>query len=361
MGGGRVREGIELFNTAGIPTYSSPEKGVRAFMYLVSYARNRQLLYETPRELPVEFPLDRARLRAVFDTILSEGHDVLTESTSKALLEAYEIPVAKPYVARSADDAVELSDRLGYPVALKVFSPQITHKTDVGGVELNLPSQREVRAAFKRIVSHAKKQRPDANVEGVTVQRMVSAPNAYELIVGAKSDPVFGVVLLVGAGGITAELYQDRALELPPLNERLTRRALESLRSWPLLSGYRGRTAINVDRLIEVLIRLSYLVADYPEIIELDVNPLLVTPDDAIALDARIVLDHETVLHPVRPYVSRRFPMANMSKSYPSRPHESNRSKDRRSTTMSLVAIGLSASFSALIQRRLSSLPRRVG
>ncbi len=302
MGGAKVREGIELFNTAGIPTYSSPEQGVRAFMYLVSYARNRQLLYETPRELPVEFPLDRAKLRAVFDTILSEGHDVLTESTSKALLAAYEIPVTKTYVARTAEDAVEFSRRVEFPVALKVFSPQITHKTDVGGVELNLVNETEVRAAFARIVSRAKEHRPDANVEGVTVQRMISSPHGHELIVGAKRDPIFGVVLLVGAGGITAELYQDRALELPPLNERLARRALESLRSWPLLNGYRGRAAVNVDRLIETLIRLSYLVADYPEIVELDVNPLLVTPDDVIALDARIVLNHDTVLHPARPY-----------------------------------------------------------
>jgi acetyltransferase len=302
MGGRKVREGIERFNKAGVPTYSSPEQAVRAFMYLVTYARNRELLYETPRELPVEFPLDRAKLRAVFDTILSAGHDVLTESTSKALLEAYEIPVAKTYVARSADDAVELSQRIGYPVALKVFSAQITHKTDVGGVALNVANEHEVRAAFERIVTGAKANRPDAIVEGVTVQRMVSAPNGYEFIVGAKRDPVFGVVLLVGAGGVTAELYQDRALELPPLNERLARRALESLRSWPLLCGYRGHAAVNIDRLIEVLIRLSYLVADYPEIVELDVNPLLVTPDDVIALDARIVLDHGTVLHPVRPY-----------------------------------------------------------
>lgn len=302
MGGQKMRDAIELFNAAGIPTYSSPEKGVRAFMYLVSYGRNRQVLYETPRELPVEFPLDRARLRAVFDTILSEGHDILTESTSKALLSAYEIPVTRTYVARSADDAVQLAHRVGFPVALKVFSPQITHKTDIGGVELNLTSDGDVLAAYDRIVKTVREQQPDAHVEGVTVQRMVSTPRSYELIVGAKRDPVFGTVLLVGAGGVQAEVFRDRALELPPLNERLCRRALESLRSWPLLRGYRGHPGVDVDKLVEVLIRLSYLVADYPEIVELDVNPLLATPTDVVALDARIVLDHETVLHPVRPY-----------------------------------------------------------
>ncbi len=255
-----------------------------------------------PRDIPVEFPLDRSKLRAVFDTILSEGHDILTESTSKALLEAYEIPVAKPYVARSADDAATLARRVGYPVALKVMSPQITHKTDVGGVELNLTDDEEVTAAFERIVAIAKQSAAGSREWKASRFRRWSVAGRPGADRGRQRDPVFGVVLLVGAGGTAAELFQDRALELPPLSERLARRMLESLRSWPLLQGYRGRPAANVDRLIEILMRLSYLVADYPEIKELDVNPLLVTPDDVIALDARIILDHEMVLNPPRPY-----------------------------------------------------------
>ncbi len=302
MGGDSMAPAIDRFNHAGIPTYSVPEQAVRAFMYLVSYARHREVLYETPRDIPVEFPLDRTKLRAVFDTILSEGHDILTESTSKALLEAYEIPVAKPYVARTADDAVQLSQRVGYPVVLKVLSPEITHKTDVGGVELGLANEKEVANAFERIVKLAHEKRPDAYVEGVTVQKMISSPVGQELIVGARRDSVFGAVLLVGAGGTAAELFQDRALELPPLSERLARQMIESLRSWPLLRGYRGRPPANIDRLIEVLMRLSYLVADYPEIKELDVNPLLVTPTDVIALDARIILDRRMILRPPRAY-----------------------------------------------------------
>jgi acetyltransferase len=302
MGGVSMGPGVELLSGAGIPAYSTPEQAVRAFMYLVSYARTREVLYETPRDLPVEFKLDRSKLRAVFNTILSEGHDTLTESTSKALLEAYEIPVAKPYAARSVDDAVQFARRIGYPVAMKILSPEITHKTDVHGVALNIVNDDAVRAAFERMVASAKEKRPDARVDGVTVQPMVTHPTGYELIVGAKRDPIFGTVLMVGTGGTAAEVFKDRALELPPLSERLARRMLESLRSWPLLQGYRGRPAVNVDRLIEVLMRLSYLVADYPEIKELDVNPLLCTPEDAIALDARIILDHDALLHPVRPY-----------------------------------------------------------
>jgi acetyltransferase len=172
----------------------------------------------------------------------------------------------------------------------------------VGGVELNLANADNVVKAYERIVSRVAETRPDAHVEGVTVQRMVADPCGHELIVGAKRDPVFGTVLLVGSGGTAAELFQDRALELPPLSEPLARRMLESLRCWPLLKGYRGKPGVNIDRLVEALMRLSYLVADYPEISEMDVNPLLATPDDAIALDARIVLDHSAVLHPVRPY-----------------------------------------------------------
>ncbi len=302
MGGQKVREGIELFHTAGIPTYSSPEKAVRSFMHLVTYGRNREMLYETPREIPVEFSIDRFKLREVLTASLSEGHDTLSEIASKALLEAYEIPTAKTYAARSKEEAVECANRVGYPVALKVLSPEITHKTDVGGVELNLAGADEVAKAYECIVSRATQCRPEAHIEGVTVQRMIVEPSGRELIVGAKRDPVFGTVLLVGAGGITAELFRDRALELPPLNERLARRMLESLRSWPLLQGYRGRPGVHVDRLIEVLIRLSYLVADHPEIMELDVNPLLATPNEVLALDARIVINRAAILHPVRPY-----------------------------------------------------------
>lgn len=302
MGGGSMAAAINRFNQSGIPTYAAPEQAVRAYLYLVQYAETRDVLYETPRDIPVEFPLDRNRLRAVFDTILTEGHDVLTESTSKALLEAYEIPIAKPYVARSAHDAVHLANRVGYPVAMKVLSPQITHKTDVGGVVLDLANDREVVEAFDRVVAVAKDKRPDADVEGVTVQKMVSSPVGQELIVGARRDAVFGMVLLVGAGGTATELFQDRALELPPLTERLARRMIESLKSWPLLKGYRGRPPLNIDRLIEVLMRLSYLVADYPEIKELDVNPLLVTPSDVVALDARVILDRKMILKPPRPF-----------------------------------------------------------
>jgi acetyltransferase len=302
MGGRVVAEGVQLLNNAGIPTYTTPEKAVRAFMHLVSYARNLQILHETPKDIPLEFMLDRQRLRGVFDTILTEGGEILSENVSKAFLEAYEIPVTKPQAARSADEAVEVAHRLGYPVVLKIHSPQITHKTDVGGVMLNLSSDEKVRAAFEEITGRAKQKRPDAEIIGVTVQKMVTYPNSFELIMGTKKDPIFGSVIMVGMGGVAAEVFKDRALGLPPLNEALARRMLESLKSWPLLRGYRGKPGANIDRLIEIIMRFSYLVADYPEIKELDINPLLVTPDDVMALDARVVIDREMVVRTVRPY-----------------------------------------------------------
>jgi acetyltransferase len=302
MGGRAVAEGTQILNTAGIPTYNTPEKAVRAFMHLVSYARNLEILHETPKDIPLGFTLDRQRLRGVFDTILTEGGEILSENVSKAFLEAYEIPVTKPQAARTADEAVEVARRVGYPVVLKIHSPDITHKTDVGGVMLSLGSDEKVQAAFERITTRAKQQRPDARIVGVTVQKMVTYPNSFELIMGSKKDPVFGSVIMVGMGGIAAEVFRDRALGLPPLNEALARRMLESLKSWPLLQGYRGKPGANIDRLIEIIMRFSYLVADYPEIKELDINPLLVTPEDVVALDARVVIDRDLVIRTVRPY-----------------------------------------------------------
>jgi acetyltransferase len=300
MGGQEVQAGIQLLNQAHLPTYTTPDQAVRAFMYLVSYARNLEILHETPRDVPLSFTLDRAKQAAQAGALLTEGRELLSESESKSLLEAYGIAVIRPYPAQSAEEAIAISRRIGYPVVLKIASPQISHKTDVGGVALDLQTDDEVRAAFERIVRSVREKRPDVAVTGVTVQRMVNTRRGFELIVGTKQDPTFGAVILVGMGGIAAEVFNDRALGLPPLNERLARRMLESLKSWPLLKGYRGNPGVNLDQLIEGLMRFSYLVAEHPEIKELDINPLLATADEVVALDARTILDQQR-LHQ-RPY-----------------------------------------------------------
>ena len=302
MGGPSVREGVNLLNRFGVPTYSTPLHAIRAFVYLVHYAKNLETLYETPREVPLTFKLDRAAARSRFHDLAARGHDILTEDESKELLDAYGIPTTRPLRAANADEAVKVANLVSYPVVLKIASPDITHKTDVGGVALNLANDEHVREAFERVTAAARERRPQARIEGVTVERMMAAPDGAELILGAKQDPVFGAVLLIGAGGVTAELFQDRALGLPPLNERLATRMLESLKSWPLLTGYRGRPAVDIDRLIDVIMRFSYLVADFPEILEIDINPLLVTPREVMALDARMVIDRERLAESPRPF-----------------------------------------------------------
>jgi acetyltransferase len=301
IGGPSVQAGLRVLSGAGAAAFGYPEQAVDAFMHLVSYARNRETLYETPRAIPVSFELDRARVKELLATVLSEGQEVLSETASKTLLDAYEIPVTKPLPATSADDAVAVADSLGYPVVLKVRSPDVTHKTDVGGVTTGISTPEEVRAAYEGILASIADHQPDARVQGVTVQPMVPGPG-YELLIGARRDPTFGAVILVGAGGVTAELMDDRALGLPPLSERLARRMLESLRVWPLLLGHRGRPGVDLDRLLEVLMRFSYLVADYPEITEIEVNPLLATPERAVALDARAVVDQGLLGRPPAPF-----------------------------------------------------------
>jgi acetyltransferase len=301
MGSAAVREGVHILNAQGVPTYKTPAKAVSAFLHLVSYARKLAILHETPRDVAIEFGLDRNRVRAAFSRILAEGNDVLSEGLSKSLLEAYGIPITRPFEAGSAAEAVKTAQRLGYPVVVKIHSPQISHKSDVDGVVLNRLNDADVRKAYEQIVGRARQLRPDAEILGVTVQRMITWPNSFELILGMKKDPVFGPVIMVGMGGVAAEVFQDRALGLPPLNDLLTRRMLESLKSWPLLRGYRSKPGANIERLIEIIMRFSYLVADYPEILELEINPLLATREDAISLDARAVIDRQTPAA-ARPY-----------------------------------------------------------
>jgi len=302
LGGKSVREGLALLKASGVPAYATPEEAVRAFMTLVSYARNLATLYETPRDIPVTFTPDRVEVRRQFDALLPGERTTLSEGASKTLLAAYGIPVARPETARTVEEAVRAAQKVGYPVVLKVASPDITHKTDVGGVLLDIADDRGVANGFDRIVRSVQARLPAARLEGVTVQPMIRSAEGLELIVGAKRDPLFGTVILAGLGGIAAEVLADHALGLPPLNERLARRMLESLRCWPLLRGYRGRPAVHIDLLIEVLMRMSYLVADYPELVELDVNPLLVTPERVVALDARAVVDRAPLIKPGRPY-----------------------------------------------------------
>ncbi len=293
LGGAAMHEGIRILNDTGVATYSTPEQAVRAFMTLVDYDKNLKSVYETPKDIPVRFSLDRGAFRKRFDSGLLKQGPVLSEKASKEMLAAYGIPVTMPVSARTLEEAVRNAGRVHYPLVMKIDSPDITHKTDAGGVILGIQDEAALRASFTQMKKEIRRKRPEAKILGVTLQPMASCTHGVEMILGIKKDPVFGSVLMAGMGGIAAELFGDRELSFPPLNENLTRRMLESLKIWPLLAGYRGKPAVDVEKLIEIIMRLSYLAADYPEIEELDINPLLVTPDDVCALDARIVI------HPV--------------------------------------------------------------
>jgi acetyltransferase len=302
LGGPAMDQAVSLLNEAGVPTYGTPEQAVRAFMILVNYARNLDNLYETPREISVEFPVEREKIRQEILPLLTQGTDILDELTSKKILQAYGLETTLPRLARSKEEAVKISQEIGFPVVLKIHSPDITHKSDVGGVALDLEDGHMVETAFERLLATVKERAPEARIEGVTVQKMIKNQPAVEMILGSKKDETFGAVIMVGSGGIAAEVLGDRSLCFPPLNERLARRALEELKTWPLLKGYRGQPPVNLDKLIETIIRFSYLVADYPEIKEIDINPLLASPGEVIALDARIIVDKTVAPEKVKRY-----------------------------------------------------------
>ena len=302
LGGASMKKGIAVLNQAGIAAYSTPEQAIESFMTLSYYSKNLERLYETPKEVPVSFNYDRNELRKKYLTSVFPKAKILNEDDSKLLINDYGIATTHPEAAYNEDQAVKIAENRGYPVVIKIYSPDITHKSDVGGVALNIRNEEMVRATYRNMIKIVSEKMPDAKIEGVTVQKMVSSKDAIELILGIKKDPIFGTVMLVGMGGTTAELFKDKRLEFPPLNEQLARQMLQSLQIYPLLTGYRGSKPKNVDKLIEVIIRLSYLAADYPEIEELDINPILVTPDDVIALDARIVVDQDMLSKQVKDY-----------------------------------------------------------
>ncbi len=318
LGGASMTEGMHIFNEAGISSFTTPEQAIRAFMTLSNYSQNQEVLYETPKEVPVSFEYDRLELRKKYLSEIFPKAKILNEDDSKMLVNDYGIDTTHPTPAATEEEAVAISEQKGYPVVLKIYSPDITHKSDVGGVALNIKDAEMVRATFRNMVKTAAEKRPDAKIEGVTVQKMVDTKDGIELIVGTKKDPVFGTVMLVGMGGTTAELFKDKRLEFPPLNENLAHEMLKSLQIYPLLKGYRGDSPKNIDKLIEALIRMSYLAADYPEIAELDINPLIVTPTDVIALDARIVVDEEIMKNPVKEYshlILRPYPESLIKKA----------------------------------------------
>jgi acetyltransferase len=308
MGGTSVAAGEALLNAGGVPTFPFPDTAARAFAYMWRYSENLRSLYETPslaegHDLPAAA---RNGVEEIIRGVRQSGRLLLNEFESKAVLSHYGIPTVETRTARSADEAVIHASQIGYPIVLKIFSDTITHKTDVGGVKLNLQDEAAVRKAYQSIQTSVAERVGADQFGGVTVQAMVKL-EGYELILGSSVDPQFGPVLLFGSGGQLVEVYRDSALALPPLNTTLAQRLMEQTQIFKALKGVRGRKAVNLAGLESLLVRFSQLVIEQTAIAEIDINPLVASPDRLLALDARIVLHdpakQKTIPQPaIRPY-----------------------------------------------------------
>lgn len=288
VGDAAAAEARAMFVEHRIPTYATPEQAVRAFMHAVNYRRGQETLMQTPPSLPEEFSFDSARARTAVAAALAEGREWLIEPEAKEVLAAYGIPVVATRLAPTPERAAALAAEYGGPVALKVLSPDITHKSDVGGVALDLAGPALVKAAAQAMLARVAEVRPGAHIVGFSVSPMVHRPGAFELIAGVSEDPQFGPVILFGHGGTAVEAAEDTAVGLPPLNMQLARELMSRTRIYRLLQGYRATKGVNLDAVAVTLIRLAQLVVDLAEVVELDINPLLADDYGVVALDARM-------------------------------------------------------------------------
>jgi acetyltransferase len=304
LGAAAPAEARALFAAGGIPTHETPDEAVRAFMYLADHARHQRLLRQVPSGAAGRTP-DRAGAASVIDRAIAEGREMLSDPEAKAVLAAYGVPVLATETAASPAEAAEVAKRLGGLVALKILSPDISHKSDVGGVALDL-APGAVEAAAQAMLERVKRLAPQARLKGFMVQAMADKPRAHELIAGLAVDPTFGPVVLFGAGGTAVEVLADRVVGLPPLNEPLAMDMIGRTRMARLLAGYRDRPPADQSAVADVLVRLSALAADLPAIAELDINPLLADENGVLALDSRIRIAARPPVRPaICPYPAR--------------------------------------------------------
>jgi acetyltransferase len=292
MGGNEVAPGEAILNRAGIPTFAYPDTAARVFTAMYQYNENLRALYETP--LPSADPADlesgRAKAKILIDSIRKSGRTILTEAESKDLMTCYGIPTVLTRIAKTEAAAAKTAAQIGFPVVLKLFSETVTHKTDVGGVQLNIKDEAEVRRAFNDIKMAVTEKKGVEHFQGVTVQKMIQLSDGYELILGSSIDPQFGPVLLFGMGGQLVEVFKDKALGLPPLNTTLARRMIETTKVYKALQGVRGRRPVDLAALEKLMVGFSQLVAEQCWIKEIDINPLFASGDALVALDARVIL-----------------------------------------------------------------------
>jgi len=291
MGDEKVAEARQVINGAGIATFRTPEAAVDAFGNIASFYQNQQLLQQTPPPLSQLGQPDLAGANILIESVLAERRHVLTEMESKALLAAFHIPITQTILARNANEAILVASQLGYPVALKIDSPDISHKSDVQGVVLNVLNATSVRDIYNDLIATVRRIRPDAQINGVTIQKMSGKKRGRELYIGMVTDQSFGPVITFGAGGTMIELIHDRAMELPPLNQFLSQRLIQRVRSAETLGEWHGAPAANLEAIEHILLRVSEMVCALPQLREMDINPLIVDESGALAVDARVVID----------------------------------------------------------------------
>jgi len=308
MGGAQVEEARKLFNTAHLPNYSALENAIDAFSYLARHNRNQRMLLQTPGRLSTgkKAPdVDGARL--IIESVLNEQRHTLTEPESMAVLNAFHIPTVRNGIARSANEALIVAESIGFPVALKVLSTDISHKSDAGGVRLNINSAHEVRSVYRQLIDEVQSKVPGAAITGVTVEKMYRSSNGRELMIGIIRDPVFGPVISFGSGGTTVEIMGDSVISLPPLNHRLATDLINRTRVSKMLGDFRNMPAVDMELLIDVLLSVSGIACEMPWVQEMDINPLIIDDRGIVAVDARIMVDfpkpstdpyHHLAIHP---------------------------------------------------------------
>ena len=308
MGGTQVEEARRLFNNARVPDFRTLENAVDAFSYLAIYNRNQRLLLQTPARLTRgQVAPDAEGARLIIEAVLTEQRKILTETESMAVLSAFRIPTVRNAVARSATEALVAAESIGFPIAMKVLSTDISHKSDAGGVRLNINSAQEVRGAYRQLIDQVTLNVPDAKISGVTIEKMYRSSNGRELMIGIIRDPVFGPVISFGSGGTSVEIMGDSAISLPPLNRRLAVDLINRTKVSKLLAKFRNMPAVDMDQLIDVLLSVSSMACELPWIQEMDINPLIMDEKAIVAVDARIVVDypkpstdpyHHLAIHP---------------------------------------------------------------
>ncbi|WP_135078172.1 bifunctional acetate--CoA ligase family protein/GNAT family N-acetyltransferase [Terasakiella sp. SH-1] len=310
-----IKQARKVFEENQIPTYTSPRMAITAFMHIVQYLENQEMLMETPQRVPADIKPARLKVRKIIDEALSRGENWLKETDTKQILKAYGIDTVESHFVTSMEEARKTACEIGFPVVVKIISQDVVHKSDVGGVVLSLTTEQSVEDAICGIKERVTAYNPDAVIDGYIVQKMVSMPMAHELIAGMTHDPVFGPVMLFGEGGTATELIGDRAIALPPLNMGLAKDVISRTNISRLLDGYRDHPEVDKNALCQLLIELSEICIDFPEILEMDINPIFSSKDGALAVDSRMRIQECTKKFPNRRLAIRPYP-AELEESF---------------------------------------------